>query len=106
MVVCDICGKGVMIGRLIRHGHSGQWEKRATKNRRIFLPNLHKGKVLIGGVVKNVRACASCLRKYKVSYQRLVRRPMVLETKEMPTGQAEVEVQEPTKNESKPKKKA
>lgn len=80
MVVCDICGKGVMIGRLIRHGHSGQWEKRATKNRRIFLPNLHKGRVLIGGVVKNVRACASCLAKHKVDFKLLRKRVQVVAT--------------------------
>lgn len=68
MVSCDICGKGVQYGHLIRHTHSGQWMKRASKNRRIFLPNLHRGKVLIGGVVRNVRACASCLAKFKVKY--------------------------------------
>lgn len=66
MVVCQICGKGVQYGHLIRHGHSGQWEKRASKNRRVFLPNLHSGRVLVGGAVRNVRACASCLAKYKV----------------------------------------
>lgn len=68
MVSCDICGKGVQYGHNVRHNHSGQWEKRATKTRRLFLPNLHNGKVLIGGVAKNVRACASCLSKYKVKY--------------------------------------
>ncbi len=68
MVACDICGKGVQYGHLIRHGHSGQWMKRASKNRRIFLPNLHSGRVLIDGVIKNVKACASCLAKYRVKY--------------------------------------
>ncbi len=66
MVSCQVCGKGVQYGHLIRHSHSGQWMKRATKNRKIFLPNLHKGKVLLNGVVKNVRACASCMAKYHV----------------------------------------
>lgn len=68
MVACQICGKGVQYGHLIRHSHSGQWEKRATKNRKIFLPNLHSGMVLIGGVTKRVKACASCLAKFKVKY--------------------------------------
>lgn len=68
MTACDICGKGVQYGHLIRHGHSGQWEKRATKTRRIFLPNLHKGKVMISGVVKNARVCASCMAKYRVKF--------------------------------------
>jgi len=31
------------------------------------LPNLQTGKVLVGGVVKRVKACASCLAKFKVS---------------------------------------
>ncbi len=68
MTACDICGKGVMYGHLVRHSHTGQWMKRATKNRKIFLPNLHKGKVLLDGVAKNVKACASCLAQFKVKY--------------------------------------
>jgi len=68
MVSCDVCGKGVQYGHLIRHGHSGQWEKRATKHQRIFLPNLHRGQVLINGVIKRVKACASCLAKFRVAY--------------------------------------
>lgn len=68
MVMCDICGKGVMHGHNVRHTHSGQWEKRATKTPRVFMPNLHKGKVEIDGVVKRVKACASCLAKYKIKY--------------------------------------
>ena len=69
MTVCEICGKGVQYGHLVRHSHSGQWMKRATKNRKIFLPNLHKGKVEIDGVVKSVRACASCLARYRAGYE-------------------------------------
>lgn len=68
MVKCDICGKGVQYGHNIRHGHSGQWEKRATKTRRLFLPNLHSGKVLLNGAVQRVKACASCLAQFKVKY--------------------------------------
>ncbi len=71
MASCDVCGKGVQIGHLIRHNHSGQWEKRATKKRKIFMPNIQKGKILINGVLKNVRACASCLAKNRVPYSAL-----------------------------------
>jgi large subunit ribosomal protein L28 len=67
MIICEICGKGKMIGRNIRHTHTGLWEKRASKTLKIFRPNLHKGKVFINGVVKSVKACASCLAKYRVS---------------------------------------
>ncbi len=68
MTQCDICGKGVMVGHNVRHTHSGQWEKRATKTRRVFLPNVQTGKVMINGVSKRVKACASCLAMYKVKY--------------------------------------
>ena len=72
MTACDICGKGTMIGHMIRHNHSGQWEKRASKTRKVFMPNLHKGKVMIGGVVKNVRACASCLNQFRAPYEIMI----------------------------------
>jgi ribosomal protein L28 len=65
MTSCEVCGKGKMIGHNIRHSHSGLWEKRATKTPRIFKVNLHKGRVLINGVIKSVKACASCLAKFK-----------------------------------------
>ncbi len=68
MVKCEICGKGVQYGHNIRHSHTGNWEKRATKTRRLFMPNLHKGRVLIGGVVKNVKACASCIAQFKAPH--------------------------------------
>jgi large subunit ribosomal protein L28 len=67
MRTCDLCGKGSQRGRNIRHAHTGQWEKRASKTRRIFKPNIHKGKVLIDGVARTVRACASCLARHKFS---------------------------------------
>lgn len=69
MTKCDICGKGVLYGHNVRHTHSGQWMKRATKTRRIFLPNLQSGKVEISGIVKRVKACASCLALHKVPYK-------------------------------------
>ncbi len=76
MTACDICGKGTMIGHMIRHNHSGQWEKRASKTRKVFMPNLHRGKVLVNGVKMNVRACASCLKKFKAPY---VAKPLQLQ---------------------------
>ncbi|OGG07169.1 hypothetical protein A2872_04030 [Candidatus Gottesmanbacteria bacterium RIFCSPHIGHO2_01_FULL_42_12] len=65
MTSCEICGKGKMVGHNIRHKHSGLWEKRASKTLRIFKPNLHKGKVLMNGAVMSVKACASCIAKFK-----------------------------------------
>lgn len=68
MTKCDICGKGVQHGHNIRHTHTGQWMKRASKTRKIFLPNLHRGMVKIDGVIKRVKACASCLALHKVKF--------------------------------------
>ncbi len=72
MTACDICGKGVQYGHNVRHTHSGQWMKRATKTRKIFLPNLHRGKVLMSGAVKSVKACASCMAQFKVPAAKLL----------------------------------
>lgn len=68
MVQCQICGKGVMRGHNVRHTHTGQWMKRASKTPKIFMPNIQKGRVLVDGLVKNVKACASCLAQYKIKY--------------------------------------
>lgn len=76
MVNCEICGKGKMAGHNVRHTHSGQWEKRATKTSRTFMPNLHNGKVLINGVVKSVKACGSCLAQFKVKWTPKIKAPV------------------------------
>lgn len=68
MLSCSICGKGSQFGHLVRHNHTGQWMKRATKHQKLFKPNIHNGKVLVDGVAKRVRACASCLSLYKIAY--------------------------------------
>lgn len=73
MAKCEVCGKGNMIGHNIRHTHTGLWEKRASKTLKIFKPNIHKGKVLINGVIKSVKACASCLAQFRAP--RAVSRP-------------------------------
>jgi large subunit ribosomal protein L28 len=54
---CENCGKGVMYGHNMSH----------AKNRtnRVFVPNLHPARVIIGGVMKRVRLCTKCLRMLK-----------------------------------------
>lgn len=54
---CANCGKGVMYGHNMSH----------AKNRtnRVFVPNLHPAKVMIGGVLQRVKLCVKCLRKLK-----------------------------------------
>jgi len=54
---CDNCGKGVMYGHNVSHS------KRRTA--KVFKPNLHNAKILIGGVTKRYRLCTKCLRMLK-----------------------------------------
>jgi large subunit ribosomal protein L28 len=54
---CANCGKGVMYGHNVSHS------KRRT--RKIFKPNLHETRVLIGGQRRRMRLCTKCLRTYR-----------------------------------------
>ncbi|OGH13632.1 MAG: 50S ribosomal protein L28 [Candidatus Levybacteria bacterium RIFCSPLOWO2_02_FULL_37_10] len=54
---CENCGKGIMYGHNVSHS------KRRT--RRIFKPNLHKAKVVVGGISKRMKLCSKCLRLLK-----------------------------------------
>ncbi len=56
--VCDICGKGSIVGNNRSHAMN------ATKRR--FYPNLHSIKAEIKGEVKSVKICSSCLKANKV----------------------------------------
>lgn len=55
---CEICDKGPMSGNNVSHAHN--------TTRRRFLPNLKSVRAIIGGQVKKVRVCTSCLRSGKV----------------------------------------
>ena len=54
---CESCRKGV------QYGHNVSHSKRRTT--RVFRPNLHSAKVVIGGTSKRVKLCTKCLRMYK-----------------------------------------
>lgn len=54
---CASCHKGV------QYGHNVSHSKRRTT--RLFRPNLHSAKVVIGGTAKKVKLCTKCLRMYK-----------------------------------------
>jgi len=69
---CFACDKGPVTGRNIvrkglakAKGGTGQKIVRATK--RLFLPNLHKARILIDGHPKQVYICTKCLKtgRYK-----------------------------------------
>jgi large subunit ribosomal protein L28 len=65
--VCEICGKRPTAGRTYaRRGlaikKGGVGIKTTRKNKRRFLPNIRKVKVLYQGVVKRLSLCTGCLR--------------------------------------------
>lgn len=51
---CENCNKGIMYGHNVSHS------KRRTA--RIFKPNLQKKKVMIGGVMRQVKLCTNCIK--------------------------------------------
>ena len=66
--ICDICGKGKVVGRSQRHkrGVAGKrWRKRAQKTKKIFSPNLQKATLSVNGEEKQMKVCAKCLKKAK-----------------------------------------
>ncbi len=63
--ICEMCGKGPLVslsvtrrGRKLRNGK----ERYITgKTKRRQLPNLHRVKINLNGVIKRVRICTGCL---------------------------------------------
>lgn len=55
---CEICGKGSMERHLVSH----------AKNNfvRYAKPNLHRARVQIGGTIRSIWVCASCLKRGKI----------------------------------------
>jgi large subunit ribosomal protein L28 len=54
---CFNCGKGVMYGHNVSHAKN--------RTRKIFKPNLHAARIIVGGTAKKVRLCTKCIRKFK-----------------------------------------
>ena len=66
--VCFHCGKGIIMGRQHTHHRGvagGRWKKRAPKTAKAFAPNLQKVKIMIGGVMKQVKLCTKCIKRVK-----------------------------------------
>jgi large subunit ribosomal protein L28 len=59
---CDVCGKGTVFGRNIRHKHSGRWQRKAPRTNRLYRPNLHRQAVWRDGRAVRMRLCSRCLR--------------------------------------------
>jgi len=56
--VCEICGKGPLVGNNVSHS--------VVRTKRRTLPNLQRVKANIKGNVQIVRICAKCLKAGKV----------------------------------------
>ncbi|MBD3384259.1 50S ribosomal protein L28 [candidate division KSB1 bacterium] len=55
---CHICGKGPMVGNSISHAHN--------LNKRRWMPNLKKLRIVEKGSVKRAYVCTRCIRSGKV----------------------------------------
>ncbi len=55
---CAICGKGPMVGNHVSHAHN--------LNKRRWMPNLQKLRILLDGSPKKAYVCTRCLRSGKV----------------------------------------
>ena len=73
---CENCGKGIMYGHNVSHS------KRRT--RRIFKPNLHRVRVVVGGISKRMKLCAKCIRKLKNQNSKVKSESKKLESLETP----------------------
>lgn len=65
---CDMCGKGKMIGQQHKHHPGvagGRWKKRAPHVQKVFKPNLHTARILVGTVRQTMKLCTKCLRRAK-----------------------------------------
>lgn len=70
--LCHICGKGSSVGsRIIRHGlakkKGGIGLHITGVTKRTFKPNLQKMRARVGGGVKTLTVCTSCLKAGKVT---------------------------------------
>ncbi|MDI6785590.1 MAG: 50S ribosomal protein L28 [bacterium] len=60
--VCNICGKGPMVGHKVSHSN--------IKTKRRWMPNLQRIKAMVNKTVAHINVCTNCLRSGKV--QKLV----------------------------------
>jgi large subunit ribosomal protein L28 len=55
---CDICGKGTVSGNKVSHAKN--------RTRRVWKPNLHEVRTMVGKSKTNLKVCTRCLRSGKV----------------------------------------
>jgi large subunit ribosomal protein L28 len=55
---CYVCGKRVAFGNNVSHANN--------KTRRIWKPNLQVARIVVGGTVRKIKVCTSCLNAGKI----------------------------------------
>ncbi len=65
---CAICGKGSMVGKtVVRKGllkkKGGTGSKIVRSNKRKFLPNLQKMRIILKGKPQQAYVCTKCIKK-------------------------------------------
>ncbi len=64
--ICELCGKGTLMGKDSVHKHGGMWARRAPSSSRKWKPNLRRVKVQVGNTTKTMKICAKCLKSDRV----------------------------------------
>ncbi|MDP3941137.1 MAG: 50S ribosomal protein L28 [bacterium] len=54
---CANCGKGIMYGHNVSHAKN--------RTRKLFKPNLHTARILIGTTRRRMKLCTKCLRMFR-----------------------------------------
>lgn len=67
---CFNCGKGVMYGHNVSHAKN--------RTRKVFKPNLHVARIMIGRLNKKVKLCTKCQRTLKKSNVFVQEEPQVV----------------------------
>lgn len=57
--VCEVCGKGRMVGNNVSHAHN--------KTRTQWDVNLQNVKAVVDGTVKKIKVCTRCIRSGAVT---------------------------------------
>jgi large subunit ribosomal protein L28 len=56
--VCDVCGKGSLVGHRVSHAHN--------VSKRLWQPNLRSVRASVAGHTVRIKVCTRCLRSGKV----------------------------------------
>jgi large subunit ribosomal protein L28 len=64
---CDRCGKGIQFGNRVSHAHN--------LNKRIWVPNLQRVRVIVDGKPKRMRLCTNCLRSPEIQKNIRTKKP-------------------------------